>query len=120
MGDEDQPGLFDEDGKAARDDGIERVSRDDFQAQVFGLVRKLPPDVEVTGEDIRMMATERGIEPHHWNAWGAVMMHMVRSKMIFKTGRWVPMQDKSSHARQTPVYRSKSEAKRIEIQKNGE
>lgn len=57
-----------------------------------------------TGEDLRKKLT-RLRRPGHPNAWGALIMQAVRKGLLIPTGRYLPMKDKSSHARKTPEYR---------------
>ena len=59
----------------------------------------------VTGEDVRRACMDRGLEPHHSNAWGAVVRTAVGRGLLMPTGQWRKMTLKTSHARQTPVYR---------------
>ena len=58
-----------------------------------------------TGEDIRAKVIEACGFPSHPNAFGALTMQAVRKKIIVPTGQWVPMKDRSSHARKTPTYK---------------
>lgn len=60
---------------------------------------------EVTGEDVRLECARVGIEPHHHNAWGAMVATWVREGLLVATGRYQPMRAKGSHGRETKVYR---------------
>lgn len=95
-------------GEARRDEGIERAlenagawkhrSRDLVMdsARLTGL--------HMTGEDIRKYVVERVGSPHHHNAWGGLIMGLVKRKRLVEVGR-IKMRDPRSHARKTPVYR---------------
>ena len=91
----------------ARDEALEQVSENagsGFTSKVRETVADIiPTGREVTGEDIRIICEDRGIEPHHHNAWGAVIRGMIHSHLE-PTGEHEPMQTEKSHARKTPVY----------------
>ena len=91
-------------GVVDRDEALERVRRDEFQEKALAVIESLIPGDEVTGEDIRLTCEARGIEPHHHNAWGALVMYAVRKGYLSHTGRYEPMKVSRSHARRTPVY----------------
>lgn len=60
---------------------------------------------EVTGEGLRLWLLEKKLpHPSKPNAWGAMTQHAIRKRLIRPSGRWEPMRDVRSHARQTPVY----------------
>lgn len=58
----------------------------------------------LTGEDIRRRLSERGIEPHHHNAWGALISTAVKRGILIDSGMTVRMKDERSHARKTTLY----------------
>lgn len=58
----------------------------------------------VTGEDIRLACEKREITPHHSNAWGAFISHLVRDGTLVHTERYVPMKALASHGRRTALY----------------
>ena len=58
-----------------------------------------------TGETIRQMLAPTVGHPKSPNAWGSLIMHAVRKKLIEPTGDYVKMRMERSHARRTPVYR---------------
>lgn len=62
------------------------------------------PGIKVTGEDIRLMIENKGIVPHHHNAWGALIRSASMRGLIHHTNTWRSMKTKKSHARKTPVY----------------
>ena len=93
--------------KESRDEGLARVLRTDGKWSLVAgdYFHHLPNHIEVTGEDVRRMLTENGLPPpHHHNAWGAFIMHLVKSNMLVPTGRMAHMKMRSSHARRTPIY----------------
>ena len=92
-----------EKGRHLRDEGIERVEVQAFSGAVAGVVRGLG-GMHVTGEDIRRICTDRGVTPHHSNAWGGVVSGLVRVGRLRATGEYRQMEDTKSHARETKVY----------------
>jgi hypothetical protein len=56
----------------------------------------------VTGEWLRLHCKR---QPHHPNAWGAVVNTYVRLGVLEKTGDYVQPQDARSHGRAIQVYR---------------
>ena len=91
----------------ARDAALERVltnAGDDWKAKAIAIVHTLP--AEVTGEDIRLACAAAGVIPHHHNAWGGFISHLVSSGYLVPAGKRVPMRAKGSHARKTDVYRN--------------
>jgi hypothetical protein len=96
--------VFDVDkGRHLRDEAIERVEVQAFSGAVAGVVRGLG-GMHVTGEDIRRICTDRGVTPHHSNAWGGVISGLVRVGQLRATGEYRQMADTRSHARETKVY----------------
>lgn len=87
-----------------RDAALERVSRGTFTDDVCAALSDYRGQY-LTGEAIRFHMEQRGIEPHHHNAWGAAIMTAARRGLLEKTGRYLPMQSLKSHARRTPEYR---------------
>lgn len=90
----------------ARDLSLAQVSEnagEDFMVNAFVATLDLP-DGEYTGEDIRFAITKTGVVPHHPNAWGAVIMNLVRHGILKDTGKYTKMRSRISHARRTPVY----------------
>jgi peroxiredoxin len=87
----------------ARDAALARVARPDFMSAALAALADL--DGDFTGEEIRIWLTQRGIVPHHSNAWGALIRAAVVRHLIEETGEWRKMRAVSSHARRTPVYR---------------
>jgi hypothetical protein len=97
-------------GKAARDEGIRRVAvnagewRERASEMIEGLARRLP---DFTADEVREEAERVGLgEPHHFNAWGAVMMAAARRGLIRKTMTVRPSQRKEAHGHCNPVWRS--------------
>lgn len=99
--------LFDDDAsKKAKEAALDSVREN--AGRWFDLARaeahrSLPPFV-MTGEGIRQYLTVLVGEPHHHNAWGALISTLVKDGLIVPTGRWLPMTQRSSHARRTPEY----------------
>ena len=90
--------------QAARDEALERVAREEFMREGLKFIGSLGHGTEATGEEIRLRCEARGIEPHHHNAWGSLIMAALRKGLLRHTGRYAPMTVKRSHARRTPVY----------------
>lgn len=102
----DQLQFFDLFGaKQARDAGLAQVSRGPFLAAAITAIGKLPSNLLVTGEDIRVRLIQAGIVPHHHNAWGAVVKRAVEHGYLVPTGQYRHMRTERSHARKTPLYR---------------
>jgi hypothetical protein len=98
--------LFDAaEARAQRDAALERVADNagDFMGAALATVARLPAG-EWTGEQIRTAVLNRGIVPHHHNAWGALICAAVKQGLVVPTGRYVAMRARKSHARKTPVY----------------
>lgn len=94
-------------GEAGRDEGIGRVLENtgswshrsrDLVMDTDELTGRL-----MTGEDIRLYVAARVGSPHHHNAWGGLIMGLVRRKRLIEVDR-VKMRQPRSHARKTPVY----------------
>lgn len=99
-----QPDLF-ETSTEARDRGIALVTEHSEPWQVRAMQwLRLYPHAEATGEQIANWVSQYVGEPHHPNAYGALVMVALRRGYIRKTGEWRKMEKRSSHARQTPVY----------------
>ena len=58
-----------------------------------------------TGEDLRQEVEIHIGPPSHPNAVGSFIMQALKRGLIEKTGVYVPMKLKASHARMTPQYR---------------
>src|SRR5262245_15948112 len=56
------------------------------------------------GEDIRFHVVGKIGHPKHPNAWGALGKLLLSTRVIQPTGGHRAMKDRTSHARQTPVY----------------
>lgn len=99
-----QLNLF-ESGEALRDQALERLEQknETFMARGIVEIAKLPVG-EYTGEDIRFRLAEKDIAPKHPNAWGALIMSAVRSKILRDSGKTTKMKARSSHARKTTIY----------------
>lgn len=93
------------DGVVARDIGIKavlNVANEVWKEAVLGVINRLPQGWHGTGEDIRKAVYEAGVsDPHHPNAWGAMVRSAYSRNLIAPTGRWLPMLFKASHARRT-------------------
>ncbi|HYW89465.1 MAG TPA: hypothetical protein VFB50_16955 [Chloroflexota bacterium] len=76
-----------------------------FSTRVRAYVRdNFSPGEFVTGEDIRLAAQRAGIRPHVYNAWGAVIGGLVKSKKLVYTGHLAAPKDLPSNASETKVY----------------
>lgn len=66
---------MDNQGKLFRDEGIERVEMNNpefVSAMRLVALQHAQKHGTVTADDLRAVASERGIEPLHPNAWGSV------------------------------------------------
>lgn len=94
----------------ARDRALKKVADNagDFMGRGLKAIMALPADWRGTGEELRLYLAGLGIEPHHHNAWGALIRTAVVSRLLRPTGEYVSMKTVKSHARRTPVYRRSS------------
>jgi hypothetical protein len=72
--------------------------------RALGAIDIITEGQTLTGEDIRFRLMQEEIQPHHHNAWGALISAAVRKGLIRETGRWVAMRGARSKARRTPEY----------------
>lgn len=96
-------------GTDARDAGLKQVTENNqkWSEEVLDYIEgHIPVGWCGTGEDIRHLTAEAGLsQPKHHNAWGAVIMVAIRHRgLLTKTGRLLPMRDRTSHARATWEY----------------
>jgi len=61
----------------------------------------------MVGEDIRAAVLREMEPPRSPNVWGPLIRNLEQSGKLSRTGMWVPMTAKRSHARLTPQYESK-------------
>jgi len=93
--------------KIARDEALARVNENagEWMERAVLTVATLDSGRLMTGEDIRCSIVGIVGEPHHHNAWGAMIKNALKQKLIRPTGKWKAMQLPQSHARTSPVYR---------------
>jgi hypothetical protein len=60
---------------------------------------------EATGEELKARLVPLIGEPHHVNAWGALINSAARAGLLLDTGRTVKCRLPVSHARRTVVWR---------------
>lgn len=70
----------------------------------FLVAAALPSGWVGTGEDIRREVELVASGPGHHNAWGALIALLAKRRVLIKTGRYMNMKLKRSHARMTPEY----------------
>ncbi len=89
----------------ARNEAIEQVSSNatDFMHKAIVEIAMLEK-AEYSGEDIRLILTEKGITPHHHNAWGALISHATRKGLLENTGRLKKSRIITSHAKKSFIY----------------
>ena len=98
-----------------RDEALARVLKNAGFGWRFNAIQeilRLSPN-EVTGEDIRLHCEGLGIRPHNNNAWGALIMSMIKDGTLKPTGEYRAMVSPQSHARRTQVLRINRETARI-------
>jgi hypothetical protein len=92
-------------GRAARDDGIAQTTENNASWHDRALVILEPlrgSHREMTGEDIRVYLIANGLEaPDSPHAYGA----LVKSGLLWDTGRQRQMAQVKSHARRTPIWK---------------
>lgn len=94
--------------KKARDRALAIVAArsDTWMSRAVDWYRNnIPSDWMGTGEDLRRHISPVIGQPHHPNAWGALIKFLIRNKVVEPTGRYLQMRDEKSHARKTPEYR---------------
>jgi hypothetical protein len=89
----------------ARDEALAQVSANADTWIESALARIPTLTGELTGEDIRFALIALVGEPHHSNAWGALIKTAKGRGLIQNTGQYVPMRAANSHARMTSVYK---------------
>jgi hypothetical protein len=95
-------------GEQLRDEGIARVlsrTKEQWQADLQGVILSFPVGQEVTGEEIRWKAVPRIGEPHHPNVWGGVIKTAIKDKLLEPTGEVRKSVSPKNHAHRTFVYR---------------
>lgn len=98
--------LFDPaQARALRDAGTAKAAANagGFMDKALDVIAALPSG-EYRGENVRLACTLRGIEPHHPNAWGALILLAQKRGLLRPTGRFLPAASKKSHASVQQVY----------------
>lgn len=101
--------LFGDLGKAKtdRDAALKQVTErgGDWQSRAIAAIPLMLPGFEGTAEDIRIRMLMKGFgPPHHYNAWGAMIMAAEKQRVLRRTGQRRHMKGSKSHARKTDVY----------------
>jgi hypothetical protein len=102
-------------GKERRDEGIERVMigsgewRERYRAVLLAWFDSRPEGFRFSGETLRSVATEQGLEdPHHFNAWGGaargLLTSWLREKKIWATSAYVLATRPTRHANSMRQY----------------
>ncbi len=95
-------------GELLRDEGIAKVTEHNgkWMERCIEMMGRSHwwGDGTFTGEDIRLQLGFSVGQPHHPNAWGALVSTLIKRKIIKPTGEYRAMKDENSHARKTPVY----------------
>lgn len=88
-----------------RDKAIDRVTTNsgEFMSDALAALRRIEAK-HVTGEDVREYLTGIGIQPHHHNAWGALIMTAIKDGILKPTQQFKNMRGPKSHGRMTRVY----------------
>ncbi len=86
----------------ARDEGVRRVTRQEFQQAGMEAIMALPSGWVGDAQDIRALIAVR---PHHVNGWGALILCAVRGGWLVATGEYRKARVVASHARKLAVYR---------------
>jgi len=99
----------------ARDAALQQVSDNSGDWMALALIElaemaRLPSgwanlDHGFTGEDMRRMIVPLCGNPHHNNAFGALVRTAITRKIIEPAGAYRAMRAEGSHGRKTPVYR---------------
>lgn len=95
-------------GRLAREDAFDAVMLNNSHWVTAALyaARSVPVGWTGIGEDLRLRLRAAGLrDPAHHNAWGALVMVMVRAGVLEDTGETRQMAVVTSHARKSSVYR---------------
>src|SRR6056297_335820 len=89
-----------DDARTRRDRGITSVTENSqpWMDRAAAAALKMP-DGECTGEDIRLHVSELVGDPHHHNAWGALINRLIRNRVIYSTGMTCHAKLPKAHAR---------------------
>lgn len=92
-------------GMALRDEGMDRANENSrsWHDRAIDVIRNMPTG-EFMGEDIHRQVEVTIGDPHHPNAYGALIMTAIRWGLIVKTGEYRKCSRPSAHARTNPVY----------------
>lgn len=97
-------------GESLKEEGITRVLDNastripEWKEQVISCLSEMSG--LITSEDLRSHASAMGIpEPHHHNAWGAVMNAAAKRGLIESTGTYTKSTRGEAHARVLQVWR---------------
>ena len=93
-------------GRELRDQGIESVTENSkrWQDEALQIIAGAQ-FFQATGEELRAPIVAAIGEPHHPNAWGALINTALKRGLIAKTGRYTQMRRASAHARVNAIYR---------------
>jgi hypothetical protein len=72
-----------------------------WRVNAIAKITALPVGWIGTGEDIRHAVADA---PSHHNSWGALVAALLKAELIFPTGDYQPMKEKTSNGRKTTVY----------------
>ncbi len=101
-------------GGQLRDEGMDRAAsnsgdwKEAAKDSIYWWFRLLPPGMVFMGEDIRFAVRGRVGEPHHHNAWSAVIGGRVRRWLkqgLIEVVGYAPCRDKTTHAHIVRQYR---------------
>lgn len=92
-------------GMRLRDEGIAQVAKNSPDFMDAGLDAIVGFDfVETTGDVIRVRLENRGITPHHVNAWGALIRSAIAKKLLIPTGKIRKSRSPKNHAHKYETY----------------
>lgn len=92
------------DAERLKEEGMATVyehTSDKWKEYVAKLILSIPKGTYITGEDIRLKCE---LQPHHPNAWGAIINAHVRSGELIATGQYKKPISPKSHARMIQIY----------------
>jgi hypothetical protein len=88
-----------------RDKALEKVTRLNWQNEALKKLNRVCQG-DLLAEDIRENLRSSGFpEPHHPNAWGALIMAACKREMLVKTGKYRASRAPRSHGRYQPEWR---------------
>ena len=92
----------------ARDAALKRITEnagEDWKISCLQVLLGIKRGTLLTGEIFRKKCSGLGLIPHHPNAWGGLIMGMIKQGLMEDVGDYRKTQDPKSHARKSIIYK---------------